>query len=51
MDSQVRLLRSSDIFNLDLQLNILVLVIETGVDQGKNINTTSAALASAAVEG
>ncbi|KAJ7260534.1 hypothetical protein C8J57DRAFT_1337467 [Mycena rebaudengoi] len=27
-----------------------VLVIETGVDQGKNINTTSAALASAAVE-
>ncbi|KAJ7903220.1 hypothetical protein B0H13DRAFT_1717346 [Mycena leptocephala] len=27
-----------------------VLVIETGVDQGKNINTTSAALAAAAVE-
>ncbi|KAF7346957.1 Choline dehydrogenase [Mycena venus] len=27
-----------------------VLVIETGVDQGKNINTTSASLASAAVE-
>jgi hypothetical protein len=51
MDSQARLLRSSDIFDVDLELNILVLVIETGVDQGKNINTTSAALAAAAVEG